>query len=142
MTRSPFLIGVGSEREGATRIGVARICVGSTLLLTTGLARRLFGVPADQDNGALRLLARLFGIRNIVLGAWALAARDQGADERRLCYQLNAVTDATDLGILVLGGVTGKGLWRAAAMSTVLGASALQAWLDLIREVDAPPSDG
>jgi hypothetical protein len=53
-----------------------------------------------------------------------------------VCYQLNAVTDATDVGILVLGGVRGKGLWRTAAMGTALGGSALLAWLDLIKDVD------
>ncbi len=136
MARSPFLLGATSEHERATQIGVARICIGSLLLVTTGLARRLFGVPADQDNGALRLVSRLLGIRNIVLGAWALAARDQGVGQRRVCYQLNAVTDATDVGILVLGGVRGKGLWRTAAMGTALGGSALLAWLDLIKDVD------
>ena len=76
VARSPFLLGAGSEREAVNRIGVARICVGSMLLITTGLARRLFGVPAEQDNGALRLVARFFGVRNVVLGAWALMARD------------------------------------------------------------------
>ena len=140
MARSPFLIGAGSESERATRVSVVRICVGSMLLVTTGLARRLFGVRADQDNAALRLVARMFGIRNIVLGAWALASRDQGDDQRRLCYQLNAATDATDLGILVIGGIAGKGLWRAAFMGGALGGSALLAWLELIQEVDTAPA--
>jgi hypothetical protein len=137
VARSPFLIGAGSERERATRIGIARMCVGSMLLVTTGLTRRLFGVPAGQDNAALRAMARLAGIRNIVLGAWALAARDHGHAERRLCYQLNAATDATDLGILTFAGLRGKGLWRAATMGCALGGSALLAWLDLVQEVDA-----
>ncbi len=141
MPRSPFLLGATSERERTTRIGVARVCVGSTLLIATGLARRLFGVPAEQDNGALRLVSRLFGIRNLILGTWALLARDQGVAERRLCYQLNAVTDATDVGILVFGAVKGRGLWRLAAMGTALGGSALLGWLDLIQELDAP-ADG
>ena len=140
MARSPFLLGASSERERATRVGVARICVGSTLLIATGLARRLFGVPGDQDNAALRVVARLFGIRNVVLGTWVLSARDHGGDERRLCYQLNAATDATDLGILLVGGVKGEGLWRTAAMGWALGGSALLAWLDLIQEVDAGAS--
>lgn len=140
VARSPFLLGAGSEREAVNRIGVARICVGSMLLITTGLARRLFGVPAEQDNGALRLVARFFGVRNVVLGAWALMARDRGPDERRLCYQLNAAVDATDLGILVVGGLEGEGLWQAATMGAALGSSALLAWMDLIKEVDTAAS--
>jgi len=140
VARSPFLLGAGSEREAVNRIGVARICVGSMLLITTGLARRLFGVPAEQDNGALRLVARFFGVRNVVLGAWALMARDRRPDERRLCYQLNAAVDATDLGILVVGGLEGEGLWQAATMGAALGSSALLAWMDLIKEVDTAAS--
>ncbi|HWC37500.1 MAG TPA: hypothetical protein VG476_03175 [Acidimicrobiales bacterium] len=140
MARSPLLLGTDNERDQATRVGITRICIGSMILIATGLARRLFGVPADQDNGATRLVARFFGIRNVVLGTWALMAREQGTDERRRCYQLNAVTDATDLGILVLGAVKGKGLWRTAVMGCALGGSALLAWLDLIQEIDAPPS--
>lgn len=136
MVRSPFLLGAGSERERATRIGVARMCVGGSLLLTTGLARRLFGVAEAQDTAALRMLARLFGIRNVVLGAWVLAARDHGAEQRRLCYRLNAVVDAADLGILAIGAMSGQGLVRAALMGSSLGGSALLAWLELLQEVE------
>ena len=76
MTRSPVLLGTHTERERATRVGIARIAVGSTMLLTTGLGRRIFGIPAAQDQGGgLRLAARLFGIRNVALGAWTLLAR-------------------------------------------------------------------
>jgi hypothetical protein len=137
VARSPFLVGAGSERERATRMGIARMCVGGMLLVTTGLTRRLFGIPVQQDNAALRAMARLAGVRNIVLGAWALAARDQERDERRLCYQLNAATDCVDLGILAVGGLTGEGLWRGVAMGCALGGSAMLAWLDLIQEADA-----
>lgn len=137
MSRSPLLLGTGSERERATRIGIARITVGSSMLLTTGLARRIFGIPAAQDKGgALRLAARLFGIRNVVLGAWALLARDQAIDERRLCYRLQAVVDAGDLAALAWAGVRGEGMLRPAIMGGFLGSSALLAWLDLIGDVE------
>jgi hypothetical protein len=136
VVRSPLLLGAGSERERATRIAVARMCVGGSVLVTTGLARRLFGLSDAQDTAALRVLGRLFGIRNIVLGAWALAARDHGAEQRRLCYRLNAIVDAADLGILAIGALSGEGLVRAALMGSSLGGSALLAWLELLREVD------
>lgn len=142
MSRSPLLLGTGSERERATRIGIARICVGSSMVLTTGLARRVFGIPAAQDTGGgLRLAARLFGIRNVVLGTWALLARDQGIDERRLCYRLQAVVDAGDLAALAWAAVRGEGLLQPALMGSVLGGSAVLAWLDLLGDVDgAAPS--
>jgi hypothetical protein len=137
MSRSPLLLGTGSERERATRIGIARITIGSSMLLTTGLARRFFGIPAAQDNGGgLRLAARLFGIRNVVLGTWALLARDQGIDERRLCYRLQAAVDAGDLAVLAWAGIRGDGLLRPALMGGALGSSAVLAWLDLLGDVD------
>jgi hypothetical protein len=107
------------------------------MLLTTGLARRFFGIPAAQDNGGgLRLAARLFGIRNVVLGTWALLARDQGIDERRLCYRLQAAVDAGDLAVLAWAGIRGDGLLRPALMGGALGSSAVLAWLDLLGDVD------
>ena len=136
MSRSPLLLGTGSERERVTRIGIARVCIGSSMLLTTGLARRLFGIPAAQDNGGLRLAARLFGIRNVVLGTWALLSRDQGIDERRLCYRLQAAVDAGDLAALAWAGARGEGLLRPALMGGALGGSAVLAWLDLLGDVD------
>ena len=135
MARSPLLIGARDERSRALQIGVARITVGSSLLLTTGLARRIFGLPDEMDNAGVRVTARLFGIRNIVLGAWAIAARDQGPAERRLCYQLNAMVDAADLGILALGAIADRRLVRAALMGGALGTSALLAWIELLGDV-------
>ena len=137
MIRSPLLLGTGGERERATRVGIARICIGGSMLLTTGLGRRVFGIPAGQDKGGgLRLAARLFGIRNVVLGGWALLARDRDLEERRLCYRLNAAVDAGDLAVLAWAGIRGEGLLRAALMGGALGGSALLAWLDLLDDLD------
>ena len=135
MPRSPFLLGTHDERERATRVGIARMVVGGSVLLTTGLARRAFGLPAEEDTASTRMLARLFGIRNVVLGTWALMARDQGADERRLCYRVNAAVDAADLVVIAWAAVTGEDLARMAVMSGALGTSALLAWLDLLGDV-------
>ncbi len=142
MSRSPLLLGTGSERERATRIGVGRICIGGSMLLTPGLARRFFGIPAAQDKGgALRLVSRLFGIRNVVLGGLAIRARDLAVDERRLVYRVNAGIDAADLVVLVWAGIRGEGLVRPALMGGGLGASALLAWLDLLGDLGDAPTD-
>ena len=135
MVSSPFFIGAGDERDRATRIGAGRIGVGSTLM-AAGLARRLFGIPKSHDTGALRLTARLFGVRNIVLGAWAIAARDQKPEQRRLCYQLNAAVDAADIALLTLAGLRHRELRQAAVMGNLLGVSALLAWMELLQDLD------
>lgn len=135
MLRSPLLLGAEGERDRATRVATARIGVGSTLF-AAGVARRLFGVPADLDSGALRLASRLAGIRNVVLGCWALQVRDQGKAQRRLCYQLNAAVDAADIAVLAWAFVRHSELRQAALMGTALGGSALLAWLELLSELD------
>jgi hypothetical protein len=126
-------MGADTERERATRLGIGRITVGSTLI-ATGVARRLFGVPAEQDNGAARLVARLAGVRNIALGAWSLQVRDRSKPERRLCYQLNAAVDATDVAVLLWAGFTHKELRRTALMGSALGVSMLLGWMDLLED--------
>lgn len=135
MTRSPFFIGSTSEKDRATRIGIARICVGSIVVGAPRQAQRIFGLPKEQDSAAVRLLSRLFGIRNITLGAWAVAVRDRSAKERRLCYQINAAVDAADLVVLAAAGIRRQGLLRPVIMSSILGSSALLAWLDLLDDV-------
>ncbi|HEY8741218.1 MAG TPA: hypothetical protein VIN56_11555 [Candidatus Dormibacteraeota bacterium] len=142
MARSPFLIGTHTERERAIRAAAARVAVGGTLLLLPGLARLAFGIPKDQDNGALRLLARLFGIRNVMLGAWAYMAQDQGPEQRRLCYQVNSVVDAVDVVALAVAAVTGEGLVQGAIMGSVLGTSEVLAWWDLVADTQAPEPQG
>jgi hypothetical protein len=127
--RSPLLTGTLSEYDGATRLGAVRIGLGGLLFLGTGLARRLFGVPAAQDSAALRLVARLFGIRNIVIGLWVLRTRDAAPDDRRACYRLNTAID--------VAGAAGEGLWRAAATGSLLASSAVTGWLELARRIDA-----
>jgi hypothetical protein len=126
-------MGADTERERATRLGIGRMTVGSTLI-ATGIARRLFGVPAEYDNGAARLAARLAGVRNLALGAWSLQVRDHGKAERRLCYQLNAAVDAADIAVLLWAGFTHKELRRAALMGSALGASMLLGWMDLLED--------
>jgi hypothetical protein len=68
-------------------------------------------------------------------------ARDQGLDERRLCYRLNAVTDAADVAVLAWAGIRGQGLLRAALMGGALGGSALVAWIDLLADLERAVPD-
>jgi hypothetical protein len=134
--RSPLLAGTLSEYDGATRLGAVRIGLGGLLFLGTGLARRLFGVPAAQDSGALRLVARLFGARNIVIGLWVLRTRDAAPEDRRACYQLNTAIDALDLAALGVAGASREGLWKAVATGSVLASSAVTGWLELASRID------
>jgi hypothetical protein len=132
MSRSPLLLGITSERDMATRLAQMRITVGSTSLFATGLARVAFGVNAQHDNASARALARLFGIRNIVLGAWILGVRDADAEARRLCYKLNMVVDAVDVGVLLWPLLRRAGTARFSLSAASLGTAATLAWMDLL----------
>ncbi|GAC1329098.1 MAG: hypothetical protein NVSMB17_05160 [Candidatus Dormibacteria bacterium] len=142
MARSPLFLGSSTESERAMRAAVVRIGLGAVMLLAPGLGRKIFGVPNDQDNGSVRLLARLFGIRQVILGAWTLQVQDSSVESRRLCYQLNAATDGVDIVALAIAGVTGKGLVQAAVMGSLLGTSETLAWLDLLQQLDDASTEG
>jgi len=116
----------------ATRVAQLRLTVGSSALVATGLSRVAFGVSAGHDNPSTRVLGRLFGIRNIVLGAWTLGVRDADVATRRLCYKLNAVVDAVDVGILLWPLLRGEGTARFSLTGASLGAATMLAWIDLL----------
>lgn len=132
MSRSPLLIGTAGERAMATRMGVTRICVGLGPLIAAGLAEVVFGIPHEHDTATTRALGRLFGIRNVVLGTWALSVRDADGEARRLCYRLNAIVDGVDVGILLWPVLRRQGIARFALTSALLGTSAMVAWLELL----------
>jgi uncharacterized protein DUF4267 len=136
MSRSPLLLGTVGERESVTRIASLRMVVGGGALLTSGLARRLFGIPADQDSPAARALGRLFGIRNIVLGYWAYQTRDADKDARRFCYQINMLVDAVDVAVLLWPVLRRQHLDRFSITSIALGSSTALAWADLLKLLD------
>lgn len=114
-------------------MGATRIAIGATVGGSTGMAARLFGAPADQVTPTARLLARLFGVRQVVLGAWVLTMRDASDAERRRCFQLNACVDMTDIAVLVPY-LLRRGLRRAALLSILLGASETLGWMELLAE--------
>ncbi|MEA2646088.1 MAG: hypothetical protein QOE92_1171 [Chloroflexota bacterium] len=137
MVRSPMLLGTDGEREGATQIAVVRMAIGGFALGATGLARVVFRLPREDDSPATRVLARLFGIRNIVLGLTTLSLRDASVETRRRNYQLNAVVDAVDVAVLAWPIVKGDGLAQFGGMAGLLGVSATLAWLELLQRLEA-----
>lgn len=132
MIRSPLLLGTSTERDGTTRIAVVRIVVGTLGLLANRPVQRAFGLPARHDTPTARALARLFGVRNVALGVWALSVRDDSADVRRRCYELNAAVDVADVAVLLWPVLRRQGLARFGITSALLGTSATLTWLELL----------
>jgi len=129
---SPLLIGTSDARSRMTRMGIARIVVGLNGVVPS-VGSHVFGAPPEQMTHAARLLARIFGIRNIVLGSWALMMRDASTDERRRCLQLNMAVDIADLTVVVPA-IARRELRRTAIMSTLLGTSAMLGWLQILSD--------
>lgn len=74
---------------------VERFVVGALLGLAPRTTLRLFGAPTTLDSPIVRYVARLFGIRNAMLGVVLWQQRDDPAQVRRLAT-LNAATEAVD----------------------------------------------
>ena len=114
---------------GQSLAGV-RIAIGIGALVAPRLIAKLFGFDPEK-NPQSSYFARLFGIRDIVLGVGTL--RTTGPS-RRLWWQLGIATDATDVASAVLGHkdgsmstVTTALAAGTAAMATGLGVAALAA---------------
>lgn len=106
-----------------------RVSIGSGAWLAPRLAGTLFGLDPD-GNPQLPYLGRLFGIRDVVLGAGAQLST---GDSQRLWLQLGLACDAADAVAGLLAGRNGEipklttVLVTAPALAGIaLGAAALQ----------------
>jgi hypothetical protein len=130
---SLLLVGTRDVPGRMTRMGVARIVVGLSVA-QPDLGARIFGAPPEDVNATARLLARLFAIRNITLGAWALTMRNAKGSDLRRCVTLNLAVDSADL-VAIAPAIARRGLRRAAAMSALLAANATLGWLQILNEL-------
>lgn len=108
-----------------------RVLVGGVSWLAPGLAARLSGFDADPEG---RYWTRLFGVRDVVLGAAAHAAG--GADRARI-VKLTAACDVADLGAAVLGARAGHVPGRAALLAGGVAIAAGAVAAAAAAEVDA-----
>jgi hypothetical protein len=132
MSRSPLLIGTTTERQMATRMAQLRLVVGGSALLGNKLVQLLYGVNGEHDNATARAVGRLFGIRNVVIGAWTLKNRDADLNTRRRWYRINALIDAADVAIVAWPLLRRQGTGRLSISSAALGTSAAVGWIDLL----------
>ena len=118
-------------------MAIERVAVGGLVGLAPGLAVKVFGLPLDADTPPLRMLARLFAVRNVLLGVLLWQARD---DRSRLAHAalLNAATDGADALAAAVPLVRRQGMDRGAisAMATALTAAAGFLRLRFLAEAD------
>jgi hypothetical protein len=116
-------------------LGALRIAVGLVSWLTPNLAARLFGLDAAHNRQA-PYLARLFGVRDLVLGVVTLTAK---GPERRRWLLAGMACDAADAAAAGLGYRDG---YLPAATTAMLTAPALAAVGMGVKALgdDAPPA--
>ena len=109
-------------------MGVGRIVIGLAPFVAAGPSSRLLGFPRHHDNPTTRLMARLFGVRDIGLGVLIF----YGVGHPELLGFLvlfNAFTDFGDLLAIGTPLVRRQGIDRAALASAAFALPAGLAWL-------------
>jgi hypothetical protein len=117
-----------SQRDTAVNaIAISRIAVGTGAWLTPNLSGRLFGLD-PEGNPQLPYVGRLFGARDVALGAGTLRSPRKARDA---WLTAGLGCDVADVAAGVLAGARGQLPLSAAAMvSATAGAFALAgAWL-------------
>ncbi len=93
---------------------VERVGVGAAAGLAPGALLKSFGINEDEDSPTLRYFARLFAVRNAVLGVLVWDARHDPRRLERIAW-INAATELVDAAAGAAPLVAGRTEPRAAA---------------------------
>jgi hypothetical protein len=120
-----------SQKETAINaIALSRIVVGASAWLTPNLAGRLFGLD-PEGNPQLPYVGRLFGARDVALGAGALRSSRKSKDA---WLTAGFACDVADVAAGVLAGVRGQLPAASAALVSVTAASFAAAGFWLLQQ--------
>lgn len=117
-----------SKQSGATVMSIIRMFAGGITWLSPALSSRLFGLGRIAPGGSPGLVARLFGIRDLVLGA---AVHHPDPAVRKAVLQAGVVCDSADVVASLIAIRAGApkttllGATGGAALFVVLGLTAL-----------------
>jgi hypothetical protein len=107
--------------EPITGLAYGRIVVGALSLLSPSLAARLFLLD-PKSNPQLGYMGRMFGSREVALGAITLAS---SGDARRRLVQLGVAVDGADAYTGIASAATGSVSKKAGLLLTVVAAAAV-----------------
>jgi hypothetical protein len=120
-----------SQKEQAVNaIAISRIAVGAGTWLAPSLAGRLFGLD-PEGNPQLPYVGRLFGARDVALGAGALRSSRKLKDA---WLTAGLACDAADVAAGVLAGARGQLPASAAALVTATAAAFAAAGVWLLQQ--------
>jgi hypothetical protein len=113
----------------AKALAIERVATGGLAAIAPGRALRAIATPGS-DTEAARYVARLLGIRQLVLGVMLWQSCDDRAWLRRMAT-LNALTEGLDAAATLLALVQRRGGARPSAAVVVAALSASAAFLAL-----------
>ena len=111
-------------------MALGRIAIGAAPFVAAGPSARMLGFPVAHDNPTARLMARMFGVRDIGLGVlllWGL----RHPEVMPFLFVFNALTDFGDLAAILVPLVKRQGIDRGAIGSAMFAFPAGVAWLIL-----------
>jgi len=123
---------ISTTRRTVAAMAAGRVVIGAAAVLVPGPGSRLLGFPPEQDSPAARLSGRLFGVRDVALGALVWRTRDEPSLARYV-YRLNAWVDAGDATAMAVAVIGRQGIDRAAVSSAALALTGAAGWLNLLR---------
>lgn len=109
-------------------MGVCRVLIGLTPFFMAGPAVRLLRVPGSHDNPSMRLMARLFGVRDVGLGVLVFWATSH-PEALGFVLLFNAVTDFGDAASAAIPLLKRDGIDLAAGFTLALASAAGVLWL-------------
>lgn len=107
---------------------VARVIIGLAPIVAARASSRLLGFPDAHDNATARLMGRLFGVRDIGLGAIVVMNLGDPVALRKALW-LNLAMDLGDALMIAIPLVRRQGIDRAARLSLMFALGGATAWI-------------
>lgn len=108
-------------------LAVGRVLIGLAPIVAAKPSSRLLGFPEAHDNPTARLMGRLFGVRDIGLGALVVMSLGDPVALRR-AFWLNLAMDLGDAAVIGVPLARRQGIDRAAALSLCAALGGAVCW--------------
>ena len=109
-------------------LAVMRSLIGLAPIVAATTSSRMLGFPAAHDNPTARLMGRLFGVRDIGLGAFVVVALGDAPALRHALW-INLFMDLGDAVMIAVPLVRRQGIDRAAGLSLTFALGGATAWV-------------
>ena len=107
---------------------IVRLLIGLAPFVAAGPLVKIMGFPAEHNTPTARLMARLFGVRDIGLGLLSLYTLNN-LEMLKVCVLFNVFVDAGDIVSIITPLVRREGLDRAALTCGTLALFGGSCWM-------------